>query len=206
MQYTYLIFYDSLLTKDKDFADQYDLYELSTISETTHLSKAGLLLFALLCGGNYDVPGIEGYGLVHALALAQCSFGNQLIHAMETLSGQNLATFLDQWQDDMDYKLETNTSGRLQHTSPTLAQKIPNTFPQLEILYLYLRLLTSWSSNPSAPPDSSLWHFTRPSVLQITQFCQLVLHWTTELKLHTEFKKLLWEGFCLQMIYSVCTQ
>lgn len=57
-----------------------------------NLSPGGLLLFALLCGGDHD-SGIEDCGALTAHALSKCGFGDSLLDALNALNGVELQVF-----------------------------------------------------------------------------------------------------------------
>ena len=72
----------SIPSNDKDFNDEFILFYQPAVQEMVGLSPGGLLLFALLSGGDYD-NGVEGCGAVTALGLAKCGFGDQLLASLK---------------------------------------------------------------------------------------------------------------------------
>ena len=167
------------------------------------LSPGGLILFALLCGGDYD-SGIEGCGPVTAYALAQCGFGDRLLNAVKTMRGQELKAFMTLWRADLRHELTTNTHKTMKKVQPSIASLINEAFPKEDILDLYVNPLTSWSTPlPSNTPDAGSWIAKEPSIRELAKFCSDNLHWNTEEVLKKEFMKHVWTGVLLQMLYSV---
>jgi hypothetical protein len=93
------------------------------------LSPDGLILFALLCGGDYD-PGIDNCGVITAFGLARCGFGDKLVDAIQNLHDHDLDHFLVQWRDSLQFELSSNSQGMLCKCQPQLALHIPDTFPK----------------------------------------------------------------------------
>ncbi|PPQ81847.1 hypothetical protein CVT24_008666 [Panaeolus cyanescens] len=61
--------------------DEVEVFTSARIESEAHLSPGGLILFALLTGGDYDPSGLVNCGQVTALALCRCGFGDQLLDA-----------------------------------------------------------------------------------------------------------------------------
>lgn len=170
--------------------------------ERIELSRGGLLLFALLCGGDYN-PGICGCGAETAYGLAKCGFGNQLIYAIDNLEGQDLDNFISDWRVSLRLELLSNSRGMLKKRQPGISSRITDTFPNRDIINLYTSPLTSWSSTPQNIPDASLWVAKEPLLFNLARFCSDNFHWDTEALLKKKFANIIWEGAFLQMIYSV---
>ncbi|KAJ7255531.1 PIN domain-like protein, partial [Mycena haematopus] len=97
-------------------------------SEQVSLDKDGLLLCALLLGGDYD-PGLPGVGPKVARALAVLGFGRNLVNIMRSFKGRDLDLQLNQWRDTLQQELRENQSGLFTKRHPKFADKIPDTFP-----------------------------------------------------------------------------
>jgi 5'-3' exonuclease len=65
------------------YSDEMQVLTSQRIAEISGLTGGGLLLYALLSGGDYS-PGITGCGPVIALALARC-FGDILLSAIRKI-------------------------------------------------------------------------------------------------------------------------
>lgn len=175
------------------FTDE-DLQELS-------LTRGGLLLFALLCGGDYD-SGIEDCGALTAHGLVKCGFGDRLIDAFDNLSGAELELFMSAWRLELCLELSTNSQKMLSQRQRSVASRIDDTFPNPHVLNLYMNPLTSWTTVPPNIPDANMWIAQEPSLHDLTIFCSEHFHWDTE-ELLKKFSNLVWSGALLQMIYSV---
>ena len=122
-------------------------YSLSTIGShgDIQLSIPGLILIALLCGGDYDCAGLPNCGPHVAHALARCGFGESLLEALERYEGNEvgLRLWLEGWRDDLKQELRTNSKGHLKTKKKALANSIPDSFPDLDVLNLYAHPVVS---------------------------------------------------------------
>ncbi|EJD42038.1 PIN domain-like protein, partial [Auricularia subglabra TFB-10046 SS5] len=98
--------------------------------EDIALTQGGLILIALLSGGDYH-PGVRGIGMGIARGLAQCGFGDQLVEAMRTLKGHALETFLQQWRANVAHELRTDSRGLVGRKYRQLANTFSRDFPDL---------------------------------------------------------------------------
>lgn len=166
------------------------------------LTKAGLILVALLCGGDYDTIGLEGCGPLTAIGLAKCGFGERLVEIFQAFDGDRLIDAITQWRTTLQEELANNSLGYLRTRERVLAQSIPNSFPDLDILSLYLVPVTSCNST-STQSGSFDWKLTEPSLQCLVMVAAGHLGWTSEEVLKIRFKANIWEGVFLQMLYSV---
>lgn len=167
------------------------------------LTKAGLILLALLCGGDYDTVGLEGCGPLTALGLAKCGFGERLVEIFQTFNGDRLTYAVTQWRTALREELSSNSLGYLRGRERALAENIPNSFPSLDVLSLYLVPLISSAGTSSQFPGNIDWGLTEPSLQRLVMISSAHLGWNTEEILKTRFKANVWEGVFLQMLYSV---
>lgn len=162
------------------------------------LTRGTVVLFALLCGGDYD-DGVSGCGAPTAKGLARCGFGEQLVDAYHNLHGSDYEEFLNQWRAEIRQELSTNTRGFLPSSRPRLAAAVTNRFPNRRVVGLYLDPITS--SSPGHESDQP-WGYSLPLIDRLTEFCMRHFNWN-----HTEVQKQfsvwLWKGVFLQIIYSV---
>ncbi|KAK7464189.1 hypothetical protein VKT23_006355 [Stygiomarasmius scandens] len=181
-----------------------DVYSAEKIEKDLGLSHAGLILFALLVGGDYH-DGVEGCGPATAHAMARCGFGESLIRALDDFLGlpeQHLADFLISWKDALADEMTHNHQGHLERKNPKAATSIREdaSFPSLDIVHAYRRPQTNRSTG-SPLPDTSLWIPSEPNLAVITDICISTLEWTNEYLLK-QFQETLWHGIALQMLYS----
>ncbi|KIM35280.1 hypothetical protein M413DRAFT_79552, partial [Hebeloma cylindrosporum] len=169
------------------------------IAETSGLTGGGLLLYALLAGGDYS-PGVAGCGPVIALGLARC-FGDGLLLAIEAKVDGAFAKL----RGEICKELETNSSGLLGFCHPAVVKGFPEAFPNRDILTLYYRPAISCSSHElvnSPGPSGSQWPFREPSITGIAQFGRENFGWKSEAKIKEGMGKM-WEGILSQILFSV---
>ncbi|KAF9470126.1 PIN domain-like protein [Pholiota conissans] len=192
------LIFRSISKKDRRYVDEYAVYNPNTTPFP--LTRGGAILFALLCGGDYD-NGIDGCGPATATALARCGFGEQLFEAHQTFRGDKYKyeRFLSKWGPTLRAELMTNSRQFLHRREFDIAGEITFEFPDRRVHELYMNPITSWSPGYTLP-DPSRWVFKQPSIAVITQLC--VDHLRSE-DLQKTFKSNLWVGIFLQMLYSV---
>ncbi|CED85317.1 5'-3' exonuclease [Phaffia rhodozyma] len=110
----------------------------------------GLILVALLSGGDYDQEGLSGCGPKISFQLACENYGSALVDAYRSMSTETfLSTFLPAFRMDLSDYLRRDPQGLLGRKMTKLAQEIENTpqFPDLRILESYVNPLTSASDS-----------------------------------------------------------
>ncbi|KAF2458775.1 hypothetical protein BDY21DRAFT_341288 [Lineolata rhizophorae] len=97
----------------------------------TSLDPAGMVLFALMSGGDYIPQGIEGCGAKTAASAARAGFGRELC----SLRPSDKAG-MDAWRERLRHEIRTNESKffRSKHTK----LKVPDNFPHAEALRFYM--------------------------------------------------------------------
>ena len=97
----------------------------------TGLDSDGMILVALLSGGDYNTDGVPGFGPSLACEIAKAQFGSELLELLR----QGDVDGVREWRDRLQYELETNESGyfRKRHKSV----KIPEDFPDSTVLGYY---------------------------------------------------------------------
>ncbi|KAK7059342.1 hypothetical protein R3P38DRAFT_3384318 [Favolaschia claudopus] len=179
------------------------VYSMDSIEHTTTvgLDQAGLLLCALLLGGDY-APGVTGIGPATARALAQQGFGRDLVRIMNLSVGSQRLKNLAVWRTALRGELRTNSSGRLAKRLPDAADNISDAFPNLDVVNLYLHPFICTSLEYSGPmPDCSSWRPRDPAIPLIADFCSSTFRWQGEFLL----KKLnsnVFPGITFRMISS----
>lgn len=114
------------------------------------LDREGMILIALMSGGDYIPAGIPGCGIKTACEAARAGFGKDLcrIHRKD-ISG------LNQWRERLDYELRTNESGHFRQKHRTL--QIPSKFPDPAVLGYYTNPAVSSSEKISDLRNSITW-------------------------------------------------
>jgi Holliday junction resolvase YEN1 len=187
---------------NKDAPDEVAAYFSHSVenSDTVALTRGGLILIALLAGGDYD-SGVPGIGAVIAYGLARCGFGDTLIDAARDQDQTGFRNFLDGWRQDLRLELSTNARGLLGRRYDRLVPHITDTFPSLVILKHYLHPITSGSNanERSAAP----WRPREPALRLITSFCTEHLGWDINTGILKRFHANLWDGVCFRMLCMV---
>ncbi|KLO04826.1 hypothetical protein SCHPADRAFT_793730, partial [Schizopora paradoxa] len=152
------------------------------------ITRGTLLLMALLSGGENLEPGVEGCELSVALMLGREGFGDRLVNAVTSLSGIKLERFLANWRKRIKYELETNNSGLLDKVYNTVAFRITNSWPSVDVIKMYLQPITSLSFGKSFQPASRSsaqlgelarlceFHFSIPTIGLLKVFEERIWH------------------------------
>lgn len=114
------------------------VYDASSM--TTHLlDREGMILVAMMSGGDYLPDGIPGCGVKVACEAARAGFGKSMCRLKTTNEAQ-----IREWRERLSHELVSNESKffRTKHK----ALKIPDDFPDPKILRLY--------TNPVVSPKS----------------------------------------------------
>ena len=119
-----------------------NLLDLPRLKERSGLDPEGMILVALLSGGDYDQNGVAGFGSTLACEAARAGFGSDLLELVRN----DDATGLQEWRERLQYELETNESGYFKRRHKTV--KVPDAFPDRTIVGYYV--------NPAVSKDDEL--------------------------------------------------
>jgi Holliday junction resolvase YEN1 len=98
------------------------------------LDRAGMILFAMLSGGDYLPSGVEKCGPGTAAEIARAKFGEDLLEIIAS-HPPDLDSKLCEWRERLQYELDSNESGYFANKHP--AVRIPENFPNPTILEYY---------------------------------------------------------------------
>lgn len=98
------------------------------------LGRAGMILFAMLSGGDYIPSGVKGCGPGLSAEIAKAKFGEDLLEIIASHS-PNLDSKLHDWRLRLQYELEVNESGYFSTRHPAI--QIPENFPDRTIFEYY---------------------------------------------------------------------
>ncbi|GIK01747.1 hypothetical protein Aspvir_005785 [Aspergillus viridinutans] len=104
------------------------------------LDRAGMILFAMLSGGDYLPSGVPKCGSKLAAEIARAGFGADLLDII-TSDGPELDMKLDEWRERLQYELDENESGYFQ--TKHKAVRIPESFPDRTVLSYYAKPVVS---------------------------------------------------------------
>ncbi|KAL8945759.1 MAG: hypothetical protein Q9222_007745 [Ikaeria aurantiellina] len=138
-------------------------------SQTSTLNSQGMVLVAIMSGGDYLPAGIPGCGVKTACEAARAGFGNDLCQ-LSTKDQLGLA----QWKEKLEYELQTNESGyfRTRHKALT----IPSDFPDRTILRYYTQPAVSTAEQVAHLRDRIRWD-TPINVPDLRQFVAEEFEW-----------------------------
>ncbi|OKL63354.1 hypothetical protein UA08_01538 [Talaromyces atroroseus] len=124
-------------------ATHVDCYTTETrfdVEANVKLSRAGMILFAMLSGGDYLPSGVTKCGPGLAGEIAMAGFGEDLF---EIINGKEdeINVRLEEWRERLQYELDMNESGYFQ--SKHKAVRIPEAFPDPQILSFYAKPVVS---------------------------------------------------------------
>lgn len=120
------------------------LYDMETIKSQVGLDKDGLVLVALMRGGDYMPAGVPGIGPKTACEAAKAGFGASLVALGRSGSRWSAASekavaavAAAEWRTSLAHELRTNESGFFRVRHAALADDLPADFPNLDVLREY---------------------------------------------------------------------
>jgi Holliday junction resolvase YEN1 len=161
------------------------------------LSRGGCILIGLLSGGDYHEAGVQGCGKLIAAGLARCGLGDRLLEATSSLDREELEDWLVTWRDQLREELRTNKSGFIGSKKPALAKKIPDDFPDLDILLSYTNPITS--ETEGKPTREVTWE-QEPDIGKIAGLCELYFEWGVKDVIIKRFRTVLWPSAVLRIL------
>ncbi|KIJ96170.1 hypothetical protein K443DRAFT_124563 [Laccaria amethystina LaAM-08-1] len=156
--------------KDKDDVKLYTSEGIQTTASVC-LTQGGMLLIAILCGGDYDKVGLAGCGKAMAHGLARTTLGDELLAATKDSSEEELAIFLVPWCQQLRDELSSNKQGFLKCRCPALANAFHSDFPQPSIILKYVQPITSWTGGRPLPPFSA-WVHHNPDLAEMASLAE----------------------------------
>ncbi|KAL5528396.1 hypothetical protein ACEPAF_7532 [Sanghuangporus sanghuang] len=155
------------------------------------MSRGGMILFALLTGGDYD-NGIDKIGKATAHALVRCGFGDELYTAVLNRDVVSLHNFLPAWRQRINTELRENRQGFLKRAAPGLC--LPVNFPNLDLLDKYVRP----ESNEGG--IQGVWKNKKLNLPQLAAFCEEYFEWGTRTQIIKRFRSLLWDASVIYLL------
>ncbi|KAI9737527.1 MAG: hypothetical protein M1834_009682 [Cirrosporium novae-zelandiae] len=106
-----------------------DMYDAAKIKDTYGIDRHGMILIALMSGGDYIPEGIPGCGIVTACEAAKAGFGEDLCK----ISRRDEAA-MKEWRESLEHEMKTNEAGFF---SKRKNLQIPEKFPNKRVLGYY---------------------------------------------------------------------
>ena len=117
-----------------------DVYRSARTKEAAGLDSQGMILIALMSGGDYIPAGIPGCGIRIACQAARAGFGSELC-----CLARDDGAGLQRWRDRLQSELRTNESGYFLRKHKSFA--IPDTFPDEKVFGYYTHPTVSPAKN-----------------------------------------------------------
>ncbi|EED79402.1 predicted protein, partial [Postia placenta Mad-698-R] len=160
------------------------------------MTRGGLVLFALLSGGDYD-KGLNHFGPQIAHGLARLGFGDRLLEAYERQSGRNMTHFLSQWRAEINVELHTNAHKLLRCPYPSLS--IPEDFPDMDVLRNYINPVCSASVGHQG--GGALRDNGDLSIPRLAAFCEDHFgEWGHRSGILKRFRNVIWEASVIRVL------
>ncbi|KAM0749934.1 hypothetical protein T439DRAFT_381480 [Meredithblackwellia eburnea MCA 4105] len=177
------------------------VYDAKVLKESLGYDRSGMILIALLSGGDYQPEGLPGCGAQISSALALLGFGSSLTEGYKRYvkDGRDLSLFekfLTVWRDGVVVELQTNEGKRLTRREPALARKLasmPN-FPGVKVLEAYLHPKVTDCSMVK----KIMWE-KEVDVRGLVEFFSSMFEWSCE-EITAKFRNLLWRPFLIREI------
>jgi holliday junction resolvase YEN1 len=136
-----------------------------------------------------------------AQCLAQSKLATSLFVAFTSLSRHDLPVFLVNWREKLSNQLIYDPNGLIGWKNPSLAKRIPESFPDINVLQLYANPIASWTIGDG--PDISHWRLGEPNLAQIAVLCKKSFSWGTSGHLINQFQDDLWRGIVVRQLLQV---
>ncbi len=114
------------------------------------LDREGMVLVALMSGGDYITEGIPGCGIKVACEAARAGYGTSLCQLL-----RSDAVGLEAWRKDLAHEIQTNDSKYFRVKHKRL--KIPENFPDKEVLRYYTHPVVSTTTKIQKLKDDIQW-------------------------------------------------
>ncbi|KAI4718229.1 hypothetical protein E4T48_05584 [Aureobasidium sp. EXF-10727] len=127
-----------------------NVYRADATKETSGLDRNGMILVAMMSGGDYITEGIPGCGPKLACEAARAGFGDELC----SLDKKD-TDGLNAWRDKLRHEIRTNESKHFRQKRPGLT--IPDTFPDQKVLSYYTHPCISTPDKIAKLKDTLKW-------------------------------------------------
>ncbi|KAG8952319.1 hypothetical protein FRC04_004747 [Tulasnella sp. 424] len=166
--------------------------------EDIDLTRNGMILIGLLSGGDYHAEGVKGCGKLIAQGLARCGFGDSLINAFLSMEPADFDVFLTSWRAELVHELKTNSRGIVGKKYAALAKKVPDDFPDVEVLRSYVTPVTSESRGKEV--DDRKWWSRDMDIAEVAACCEMFFEWGVKEIIIKRFRTVLWPGACNRIL------
>ncbi|KAF7306330.1 hypothetical protein MIND_00424200 [Mycena indigotica] len=183
---------------DKNHSRVFRMQDIETHPDI-ELTRGDMILIGLCSGGDYDTSGMTGCGPKIARGLIRYGLGRSLYDAAKNLSRERLQTFLHDWRNQMRHELRTDSRGFIGRKQVSLSNKIPDAFPDVDILLSYVNPLTSESLGRSSDNLKLTWG-KEPDLGKLAKTCEFYFEWGYRNMIIKRFKTVVWHGAVLRIL------
>ncbi|KAG8528237.1 uncharacterized protein KY384_007154 [Bacidia gigantensis] len=148
-----------------------DIYRADEIQKKSGMDREGMILVALMSGGDYVQAGLPRCGPKIACQAARAGFGQDLCYIVA--KGDSVA--LQRWRERLDHELSTNESRYFSRKNSAI--RIPDSFPDQTILKYYRKPVISNIEKLQKMRDSIKWGVPM-NVHGLRQFVAEAFSWT----------------------------
>ncbi|KAG5645654.1 hypothetical protein DXG03_005645 [Asterophora parasitica] len=171
-----------------------------TSHPSIRLTRGGLILIGLMSGGDYAQAGLNRCGTVTSHGLAKCGFGDTLFKAANSMTRPELEMFLIAWRHELCHELRTNSQGHIGRKQPSLANSVPNTFPDIDVLLSYTNPITSESLGRSGEMNEKLTWAKEPDLGKLAATCEFYFEWGYREAIIKRFRTVIWHSAVLRIL------
>ena len=146
------------------------IYKAEDTKKSSGLDPDGMILVALMSGGDYDMDGIPGCGSKRACEAARAGFGKKLC-ALDANDEEGLR----EWREELAHEVSTNESKFFGRKSKTIV--IPDDFPRKEIFRYYTHPAVSSDADVRRLKDKLEWDKT-VDIAGLREYVAEMFGWT----------------------------
>ncbi|KAG7096287.1 hypothetical protein E1B28_003734 [Marasmius oreades] len=175
-------------SKDPDTVSTYNIVDINSNAETP-IMKNGLLLFAILRGGDYDM-GLPGCSTSISYALTNTELGMELAFLAEEES-DSAAQYLCHWRKKLRHEIEEDPHHFIGRKYRKLAATIPPDFPSI-------RTIRSYTHPQVSNSFAGVLNLQLPDVPKLIDLAKKLFNWKSSGSLATKFRVKIFDAFCIR--------
>ncbi|KAG5725110.1 Flap endonuclease GEN like protein [Termitomyces sp. T112] len=183
---------------DKNHTKVYCISEITDYPDI-RLTRGGMILIGLMSGGDYHQGGLNRCGTKIAHGLAKCGFGDTLFQAAQSMTREQLKTFLIAWRHELCHELRTDSQGHVGKKHPSLANSVTSDFPDIDILLSYTNPITSESMGCPADTLRLTWS-KEPDLGKLASTCEFYFEWGYKEAIIKRFRTVIWHSAVLRIL------
>ncbi|THU79783.1 PIN domain-like protein, partial [Dendrothele bispora CBS 962.96] len=167
----------------------------------TPIIRSGMLLYALLVGGDYSKVGLQGCGMQIAYGLTHTELGTELLLAVDE-DNETISCFLPAWRAKLRHHLANDPHDFIGRRNRKLAASIPRDFPSMEVVKLYTNpLVSDWAHMET----TTTWgRFQLLDLATLSTLAERFFLWKSAGLLERKFQSKLFDAFCIKYLIMVC--